>query len=139
LTGLRDAYFEVLNINNIKSNNSGKESDVRFRDVLPEVIRSFGSREMFLDSVETVEKRRHSLLVCILRGCETRLIDPVINIVVRPIVRSLNLLLQILWKEDDISVFLLNQIIKLLSRSSVQPSPKFIRREQHKPPYRTSE
>lgn len=55
----------------------------------------------------------HGFFVCVLRGCETRFVNSVVDVVVGPVVGVLDLLLQILGEKMDVFVFLGEQIVKL--------------------------
>lgn len=63
--------------------------------------------------VETVEQGSHIFLICLLSRREPRFIHPVIDIIIRPLIRLLNLLLQILREQVDRAILLINDIIEL--------------------------
>jgi len=133
-------YLEMLHVNRVKSDQRGVEPDVSLRDLLPVVIRTlFRLREMFLYSVEGFEEGHHGLLVGFLSRGESGAVHPVVYIVVRPFVRFLDLLLQVLREQVDVLVFLREEIIKLFKISVMVPLGCHLGKESNGPQCRTSE
>lgn len=97
----------MLNINNIKSHNGCVQPDICLGNFISIVKRPFRLRKMLLDSIETVEKRSHSLFVRVLRGGEAGLVDAVVDVIVGPVVRSFDFGLKIGREEIDVLVLFL--------------------------------
>jgi hypothetical protein len=121
-----ETYLEVLNIDWIESNSSSIQPHICLGDVLAEIVRTLALAEMFLYSIEGCEKLCNSLLIRVCFCSETRSIDTVVDIVVRPIVRSFDFALQVLGEEIDLFIFRRDYIVELKFISQV-PTPKGLR------------
>lgn len=110
---ISDIRLEMLDIHSIEANDGGEESDIGFCDVLAEIERPFGFREVLFYFVETAEESCDGFLVGFLCGCEPGLVHTIVDIIIRPIVGRFDFLLQRGWEELDVAVFLSDDVVKL--------------------------
>lgn len=107
-------YLEMLHVDDIKSNDCGVEPYVRFGDRASIVVRPIlNSREVFLHPIERFEELSNGTLVRFLRGGKTGAINAVVDIVVRPLIRLLDLLPQDVREEIHALKLLRKEVIKL--------------------------
>lgn len=84
--------LEVLHVDDVETNDGREEADVGLGEVSAEVVRPVGDRgQVRLDPVEGGEERRDGFDVGVLRRGEAGLVDAVVDVVVGPLVRGLDL------------------------------------------------
>lgn len=105
--------LEMLNVDDVEANDGGVETNIRFGDVLAEVVRVCGLGKVFLDTVEGGEELSDGLIICLFRGGKSGSIDTIVDVVVCPVIGGLDILLKVFGIQDYIAVFLLDQIIEL--------------------------
>jgi hypothetical protein len=91
--------LKVLDINGIKSDDGGVQTDICLGDVLPEVVWSRGRSEMSFNFIQRLEEHDHVLLISFLGGCEAGFVHAVVDTIVVPHVDLVNLLLKVLRKK----------------------------------------
>ena len=134
---ITNVALEMLNIHWIKSDNrrvprketrfvsnavltrlirSGRysQSQINFADVLAEPERSiFLSFQMLFHSIESFEEQFDILLVGCASCSKTGLVYAIVDRVIDPIIRLINVFLKIFRANYNVSVFLLNKVIEL--------------------------
>lgn len=110
-----DVALEVLHVDGIKSDNGHVEPNVGLGDVLAKVIRPLDRRglQMRLRLVERLEQGDDVALVGLLRGGEARLVDAVVDLVVRPLVCLVDLRAEGLRVGVDVAVLFVNEVVEL--------------------------
>lgn len=108
----------VTNLKNVSMENSlrrrrNSQSDIGFGDVGSKVVWAFLRCEMLLGAVQRLKERHHVALVRLARRGKARLVHAVVDEVVRPLVRLLNLLLQVLRVQLDGLVLFAQEVIEL--------------------------
>ena len=98
--------LEVLNVHAVKSNDGGEQAYVSFGDAVVEVEFSLALRKVLLCLIEAIEERGDRFLVRLLCCSETRLVDTVVYVVIRPVINLFDLLLEVRGEEVDLGVFL---------------------------------
>lgn len=69
---------------------------------------------MRLDLIKRLEECQNVAGVGFLRGRHAALIHPVVYLVVVPLVRLVDLLPERLWIQRDVSIFFINDVVKLV-------------------------
>ena len=93
------------------ANNS--QSDIDFGDTIAEPERSFGRGEMRLGPVQRLEENLDVLFVGLLRRGEPGLVDAVVDLVVLPLVRCIDLGLERLRVEVDFAILFVDDVVEL--------------------------
>lgn len=102
-----------------KDRRKNLQSDVHLGDVLPEPVRAvLLLGEMLLSTVQSFEKSDHVLLVRLGSGRKARLVDAVVDEIVLPLVRLLNIILEFLGVKLNTTILLVDNIIELLTLAS---------------------
>ena len=107
-----DVALEVLHVDGVEADDGGVEAHICFGDLLSKVIRLRMLRQVLLRARQRLEKRVHGGLVGVLGGGETGLVDAVVDVVVGPFVRRVDLLLQRLGVQIHVLVFLGQEAIE---------------------------
>ena len=90
---------------------------VNFSELLAEPIRTLARSQMVLGLLEGLEQDLQVPFVRLLGGGESGLVDTVVDLVVVPVVRLLDLLLEGLGIQDYAAVFLVDDVVKLRTRA----------------------
>jgi hypothetical protein len=105
--------LEVLHINNIKPYNRSIQPNIRLRDLLAKIKRPLRLTQMLLHPIQTREERSDRFIIRFLRSSKARFVDPVVDVVVGPVIGFVDFLLQIGGEQIYIPVFLWKKIIEL--------------------------
>ena len=104
----------MLHINDIESRDGRVEPDICLGDRAAMVVRSvLDPGQVLLYPIKGFEELNHGFLVRFLCRCEAGTVDAVVDIVVCPLVRLLDLLPQSFREEVHALVLLREEIIKL--------------------------
>ena len=90
--------LEMLNIDRVEADDGRVEPDVCFCHAFAMIVGAWRPGQLGLCTIQRGEERLHVLEVRLFGGCEARLVDAVVDVVVRPLVRLLDLLLQVVWQ-----------------------------------------
>lgn len=115
-----EVRLEMLDVHNVESDDGRVETDIGFCDVFTIIEWSFSLRgEVFLCPVQGLEERVYVLFVCFLGCGKATLVDSIVDVVISPLVRGVNLLAEIRRIQNYISVFLREKIIELVFKSVI--------------------
>jgi hypothetical protein len=104
----------MLYVNDVEARNGRVESNIGLGDRPAVVVRSiFDLRKMFLDPIKRFEELHNGCIVRLLRGSKARAIHTIVDIVIGPLVRLLDLLPQDVWEEIYALVLLGEKVIEL--------------------------
>ena len=67
-------------IDDVEAQQRGQEPDIGFRDLVSTEVAAL--REAGVEKIQGLEQRADRFLVGLLRGCEARLVDPIVDRVV---------------------------------------------------------
>lgn len=106
-----DVGLEVPHVDRVETDDRGVEANVRFRQAVPEDIRS-AIRQNFLHPVERLEERVDILEVGLLRRGKATLVHPIVDLGIHPRMEVIDLRLQILGVECEFPLVFRQELIK---------------------------
>ena len=108
-----DVALEVLDVDGVEAHDGGVQAHVGFGDGVAEVEGPGARAQVLLHAVQACEELLDVALVCVLRRCKAALVHAVVDVVVCPCVRLFDLLLQVLWEQHHVAVFLGQHVVEL--------------------------
>lgn len=91
------------------------QPDINLRQRLPKPVRPLARRlEMLLGAVQRLKQRDHIPLIRLLSSGKPRLVHAIVDLVVLPLMRRVDLLAEVLWVELDAAVFFVDEVVELL-------------------------
>lgn len=105
--------LEVLNIYCIKSNNGGVQSHIALCDLVAPVVWPWAALQVLLHAVQRLKQSKDVLLVRLLGCGKARFVDSVIDEIVHPAIRLLNLGAEVLREKYHVLILLGKDIIEL--------------------------
>lgn len=110
-----DVALEVLHVHRVEADERHVQPDVYLGELVAEPIGTLAlnGRELRLSAVEGLEEASDRALVGLERSGEARLVDAVVDLVVDPGVSLLNLALELCGVQYNVTVLLLDYVIKL--------------------------
>lgn len=103
---ISDVTLEMLGVDGVETHYRYVQPHVCFGDLCPIVVRAGRGAEVFVGAVEGGEKVADGGFVYFLLGCNAALVDPVVDVVVSPLICFLDLSAQILRQKIDDGVLL---------------------------------
>jgi hypothetical protein len=85
----------MLHINNIKPHNRSIQPNICLRNLLPKIKRPLILTQMLLHAIQTLKECSDRFIIRFLRSSEAGFVDAIIDIVVGPVIRFFDFLLQI--------------------------------------------
>jgi hypothetical protein len=127
---ITDVALEVLHVDGVEADNRCEKADVLFCEAVAEVVRTAGLGEVLFRTIQGLEELGDSLLVGFLGAVRTlvqswevmaqegvpskaRLIDTIVDVIVSPFVRLLDLGLQVLRKQNHVLVLVVQEVVEL--------------------------
>ena len=108
-----DIRFKVLHVHYVESHDCGVEPNVRLRNVLSKIVGSFGFGEVLLNSIQGIEELHNRFCVSFFCCSEAGAVDAVVDVGICPFVRGFDFFLKVLGIEDDVLVFLWEEVVEL--------------------------
>lgn len=114
--------LEMLDIDDVESDDCGVESYVCFCDFFAEIEGAFSLGEMLLYSIERGEECDDGFFVCFLGSSKAGFVNAIVDVVIGPVISSLDLGLQVGGEEIQILVLGFEKVIKLQNHVSLHSS-----------------
>lgn len=109
---ISDVALEVLDVDGVEADDGRIEADVGLGDLVAEVERSRRFSEVGFGAVERFEELLDILLVRFLGCREAGFVHAVVDVVISPGVGFFDLGLEVFGEEDDVFVFVLDQVVE---------------------------
>ena len=108
-----DVALEVLHVDGVEAHDGGVQPYIRFGDLVAVVIWVGVSLEMLLSARQSFEQWANGGFVGLLRGGEAGLVDAIVDLVVGPFVRLVDLCAQRLGVQIHIPILFREQVVEL--------------------------